>query len=128
MALRMAQAASVVAGGCLLAVALLRLPGLLAGLLICVACGLVGAMALLLLPSGAGLRKVYRVRYHAPVEPPNAQRIGEGFRLLARHVGWLDLVWQRRAGTLSLLIEFNETSDGLLPTLIGQLLPDALLE
>ena len=58
-----------VIGGCLLAVAMLHLPGPLAAGLICVACAIAGGMVFMLMPPGSGPRKVYRVRYHAPDRP-----------------------------------------------------------
>ncbi len=128
MARKTALTALAVISGCLLAVAALHLPGPLTDLLICVACAIAGGMVFVLTPSSSGQRKVYRIRYHAPADPPDAQRLGNGFHLLAAYGGWVDLVWQRRAGALDLLIECSATSADWLPMLLNQLLPDVLLE
>lgn len=119
-----------VLGGCLLAA---LLPGLPAGLrlgLMCLACGIGGSVLLLLAPPPwPARRRAWRVRYHAP-DPAalDPARLGRGLTTLARYVGWVDVVWQRRAGVLTLWLESAASADALLPPLIVQLLPEVTLD
>ena len=69
------------------------------------------------------------MRYHAPTpDALDAARLGRGLATLARYVGWVDVVWQRRAGLLMLTLESAATAEALLPPLIAQLLPEVTLE
>lgn len=107
-----------------------RLPGLLAGLLLCGACAVGGGCALLLAPPlWSARRQRVRVRYHAadPAEVDGA-RLGAGLLALARLSGWVDVVWRRTGGDLTLELEVGPVAEELLQGLIAQVLPDGTLE
>ncbi len=118
------------AGLSLLVVVIGRFPGVLTALLLCGACALLGASVLLLAPPPWPTeRHRWRVRYHAPEAAAlDSHRLGAGLHALARLGEWVDVVWRRQAGEITLELELGPVSATLLDGLIAQLLPEGTLE